>query len=40
MDGLGDEAHQAAAAAAVDQIELPLDLRGSMEAFVGEARRG
>ena len=27
VDGLGHEAHQAAAAAAVDEIELPLNLQ-------------
>jgi hypothetical protein len=30
VDGLGDKAHQAAAAAAVDQVELPLHLRAKL----------
>jgi len=33
VDGLGHQAHQAAAAATVDQVDLPFDLRAQVPAI-------
>jgi hypothetical protein len=33
VDGLGHQAHQAAAAATVDQVDLPFDLRAQVAAI-------